>query len=318
MKPIPITKNPDNPRPLSEARILANRENAKKSTGPRTPEGKAASSRNRLRHGLRANKHFLLDNENPEDFLPLLDNLDATFRPVGEAEEMLVARIAADQWRLDRALPMEAGIFRERLDSASVEYGYRKEGWRTSKRNHELYPDRHPADRAEPEEGSLLGRAFVMDSENENHLANFNRYKGSIEHSLDRSLRQLKIYQTARLANPTAPEPPDSPENPRPVSPAEPAEPLAPAATTPESADCHSNPTPPSAPSSPAALPLAVLAIIAMLYAAPYRRGFRQSTALVPASVTVARLVPKTLINGPSRNSGRVYNSYTQEANFLV
>ena len=222
MKPIPITKNPDNPRPLSEARILANRENAKKSTGPCTPEGKAASSRNRLRHGLRANKHFLLDNENPEDFLPLLDNLDATFRPVGEAEEMLVARIAADQWRLDRALPLEAGIFRERLDSASVEYGHRKEGWRTSKRNHELYPDRHPAARAEPEEGNLLARAFVMDSENENHLANFNRYKGSIEHSLDRSLRQLKIYQAARLANPPAP-----------------------AATAPESVDCHSNPTPP-------------------------------------------------------------------------
>ena len=65
-------KNTNEPRTPTEAQVNANRENAKKSTGPRTAEGKAASSRNRLLHGLRANKHILVDEDDPEDFLILL------------------------------------------------------------------------------------------------------------------------------------------------------------------------------------------------------------------------------------------------------
>jgi len=80
----------------TEAQIRANRENAKKSTGPRTAEGKAASSRNGLSHGLCAEK-LMLAGEDPEEFLMLLRALFATFRPVGPAEEKLVMRIAAAQ-----------------------------------------------------------------------------------------------------------------------------------------------------------------------------------------------------------------------------
>ena len=84
-------KPTNEPRTPTEAQINANRENAKKSTGPRTAAGKAASSRNRLLHGLRANKHILLD-EDPEDFLILLHDLYDRFQPVGDAEEMQIGR----------------------------------------------------------------------------------------------------------------------------------------------------------------------------------------------------------------------------------
>jgi len=108
-----------NPSPASEAKIDANRENAKKSTGPRTDAGKEASSRNGLKHGLCADKH-LLPGEQPDDLCAHLQNLLDTFRPVGEGEEKLVLRIAAAQWRLDRAFPMEAGILRERFLGVAV------------------------------------------------------------------------------------------------------------------------------------------------------------------------------------------------------
>ncbi len=41
-------------RPISERKLLANRANAKRSTGPRTEAGKAAARRNALKHGIRS------------------------------------------------------------------------------------------------------------------------------------------------------------------------------------------------------------------------------------------------------------------------
>jgi hypothetical protein len=244
-------KNPNQPRILTQARIDANRENAKKSTGPRTAEGKAASSRNRLLHGLRANKHILLDEDDPEHFLILLKDLDARFRPVGEGEEMLVTRIAADQWRLDRNLPMEAGIYRQRLEGVAATDYSRKRELINHKRNHELNPERVPPAPAPPDPSDRLARAFNTDCEGAKYLANFNRYKSSIELSIDRSLRQLKTYQAARFAS--TPEvgqvgqvgqavPPAEP-HPSAAGQAEQAAPPAVAANAQKSENYHSNPT---------------------------------------------------------------------------
>jgi len=51
----------------TKKQIAANRRNAKKCTGPTTPEGKAATSMNNLRHGLRAGT-IILPGEKQEDF----------------------------------------------------------------------------------------------------------------------------------------------------------------------------------------------------------------------------------------------------------
>ena len=45
----------------------ANRRNAQKSTGPRTPQGRAASRLNALKHGLTA-CHLVLPTESQQDF----------------------------------------------------------------------------------------------------------------------------------------------------------------------------------------------------------------------------------------------------------
>jgi hypothetical protein len=107
-------KKTDRPSTATEAQINANGGNAGKSTGTHTVEGKAASSRNGLTHGLCANKH-ILPGEDPEEFLFLLKDLFARFHPVGQGEEKLVLRIAAGQWRLGRAFRMKAAYRGEPL-----------------------------------------------------------------------------------------------------------------------------------------------------------------------------------------------------------
>ena len=192
-------KKTNEPRTPTEAQINANRENAKKSTGPRTAEGKAASSRNRLLHGLRANKHILLD-EDPEEFLFLLDDHLDRFQPVGASEENLVLRIAADQCRLDRVFSMEAGIYRDRFHDVAAKEERRQDRYATKKDYAEQDGKPAPPPPIPPDERDLPARAFNVDCEGPNSFTKLARYETRIERSIDRCLRQLKTYQAARAA----------------------------------------------------------------------------------------------------------------------
>jgi hypothetical protein len=60
--------------------IAANKANAQKSTGPKTAEGKAASSLNRLSHGF-ASHATIIPGENPEEFRALVADLMAEHQP---------------------------------------------------------------------------------------------------------------------------------------------------------------------------------------------------------------------------------------------
>jgi hypothetical protein len=73
----------------TKKQIAANRRNARKSTGPKTPEGKAASFMNALRHGLRARKVVLRD-ENQNDYDRLHAGFQDLYRPQNAAEQHLV------------------------------------------------------------------------------------------------------------------------------------------------------------------------------------------------------------------------------------
>jgi len=96
--------------PTSDARMRANRANAARSTGPKTRQGKAISSRNALKHGLLADKVILLDEseEERDAFGELLRQFIAEHKAVGPTQRLLVERIAICYWRLRRVLQYEA------------------------------------------------------------------------------------------------------------------------------------------------------------------------------------------------------------------
>jgi len=98
-----LTKN--GPRLISERKQRANRENAKKSTGPKTTRGKAFSRRNAIKHGLFARDLFpllFLPTESEAEFLDFREQLYEEYEPVGMEEEWEVDRIAICKWKLRR------------------------------------------------------------------------------------------------------------------------------------------------------------------------------------------------------------------------
>ena len=90
----------------------ANRRNAQKSTGPKTPEGKAACRMNALRHGLRA-RSVLLPGEDPTEFHQLCNDLEAEWRPQSRTEQFYVEQMAVSQWKLTRMEVVEVNIFKD-------------------------------------------------------------------------------------------------------------------------------------------------------------------------------------------------------------
>ena len=96
-------------RMTTEKQIAANRENAKKSTGPRTLNGKRKSRRNAVRHGLTA--ETVIDVlEEAADYEALAAAINADFRPATNFELQLIARLISLLWRLRRATAIESGL----------------------------------------------------------------------------------------------------------------------------------------------------------------------------------------------------------------
>jgi len=103
---------PSQPVTISERKRNANRQNAKKSTGPKTLSGKVYSRRNALKHGLfvRQITDFEALGEDPQEYEDLFNGFWDQYQPVGRAEEMEVERVAVCCWRLKRAWRYENAV----------------------------------------------------------------------------------------------------------------------------------------------------------------------------------------------------------------
>jgi hypothetical protein len=100
----------------------ANRNNARKSTGPITEDGKRSSRRNALRHGLTA-ETVIGALEDAEDYKAFEAAITADYDAQSAVERELVLRLASALWRLRRATAMETGLFEIQAEHLS---GYRE------------------------------------------------------------------------------------------------------------------------------------------------------------------------------------------------
>jgi len=211
----------------SDKKAEANRRNALKSTGPKTPEGKAAIRLNALKHGL-LSKEILLPGEDEEALRELGERLRDELQPVGELENLLVDRIISAYWRLRRLGRVETGIFAwerseelaERAEREAQGYVLERETdditalmkaasiTITDEKKHEEALQRARRMRGEQEdETATLGRTFVRDADRANAFSKLSRYEAAIERGLYKALHELQRLQAARRAGGSAPPP---------------------------------------------------------------------------------------------------------------
>ena len=93
------------------AQIAANRANAQKSTGPRTPEGKSASRFNSLKHGLDA-ASVVIPGEDPADYEALANDFRRQFHPASALEHFHVETLIRSVWLKRRLQRTEAKLYR--------------------------------------------------------------------------------------------------------------------------------------------------------------------------------------------------------------
>ena len=98
----------------TEAQLQANRENAKKSCGPETDDGKARVRLNALKHGLRAKTvNPVLPQEDPAELEAKIQEWLDDHQPTNAVERDLVTRAARLSWTLDRAERYETALLSE-------------------------------------------------------------------------------------------------------------------------------------------------------------------------------------------------------------
>src|SRR5579864_4182922 len=121
--PVPLTwRRKEVVRMATAAQTFANRENSKSSTGPRTVEGKAASSSNAKTHGFNAADPVLPD-EDRDEYNALRESYQSELAPANAHQEFLVGQMTGARWKLERLERIEGAMFAalENLSQAFTE-----------------------------------------------------------------------------------------------------------------------------------------------------------------------------------------------------
>jgi hypothetical protein len=168
----------------TDAQINANRENAQKSTGPVTAEGKAAVSQNAVKHGLFAVQD-VVTTESQAEFDAMREQMLADLAPAGAVESVLAQRVISLVWRLKRAETMQTQAVEEMVEShiihEQVSLGRQK-----------------PKDPRYAPEYLVLGRIAKRDWSASRLIERLFEYERRIENSLYKTIAKLRAMQLMR------------------------------------------------------------------------------------------------------------------------
>jgi hypothetical protein len=194
------------------AQIAANRANALRSTGPRTPEGKAASSRNALTHGAHASDDTILATSADT----YLADFRAHFQPADALEAHLVAHLAVLASRRDRLQVAMDALLELNERHALIEHLHERYGlnnpnafidgqpsWQAALRRYDgntYVDDRFPEPASDPAldpDPILCSLAYTLSGP---RAAALFRHEASVDRRFTATLKELTALQTQRRA----------------------------------------------------------------------------------------------------------------------
>jgi len=194
----------------TERQKAANRANARRSTGPKTPKGKAAVRLNAIRHGLLA-RDAVLPGEDSDAFEELWNEVWAELSPVGPIEELLVERAINAMWRLRRSTRTETALIHLRVFWLKAMWleeqikSHEKSVFNQSLVTTVITDQASQATEALAEveferigDEVLVGCAFDADAKEGDAFGKLTRYERSLERSLFRNLNELRKLQDKR------------------------------------------------------------------------------------------------------------------------
>ena len=184
----------------TEAKIIANRRNAQKSTGPRSRAGKAVASKNSIKHALFAHQ-TVIRSENQDDFCKERDRILSDLVPESPMESMLAERIVDLSWRLNRI----GCIQNQTIDALNAR---NTSGPLTKLTQSLLFKGKvlQQADSSDPANDLALGRMAIKDFSNSRVLERLLMYERRIENSFFKTIYEFQRLQLMRkLQNPDGP-----------------------------------------------------------------------------------------------------------------
>lgn len=184
----------------TQAQLIANRQNAQRSTGPRTSQGKAAVSQNAVKHGLSA-RHDVISSESQADFDLYREQLLAELNPDSPMESMLAERIVTLSWRLKRVSKIQNQTI-DALNAANTPSPLTK----LTQSFLSKYPPNSQLsivnNQSQTSAAHLaLGRLAIKDFSDARVLDRLLMYERRIEHSLYKTLLELQRLNVVKHMN---------------------------------------------------------------------------------------------------------------------
>jgi hypothetical protein len=187
-------------QPVSEKQSAANRTNAEKSTGPRTPQGKSRSAQNARKHGFTASTFAVVRLEDLQEVAHLKDDLVAVYQPVNSQELFALERIALAQQAILRAARLEAGLFTTCLNQA-----FDSTGNPVVLMNEELAGDGDIEITRAQNRNYLLAEGFRRSASQSNSWSLLLRYQAQAERNYRRAVEEFERLRALRDELPNEP-----------------------------------------------------------------------------------------------------------------